>query len=124
TVRHSHPVGVRTTVRTPLSAAARRRHRHVAPAVSGTRCRSRTVATARPRGTRLSIARLRGLAAVAIPKRVVFGAADDVFSADTPAQTAARIGAPAPTLIPAGRHLTMISDPGRVAAAFAALTGT
>ena len=82
------------------------------------------MATARPRGTRLSIARLRGLAAVAIPKRVVFGAADDVFSADTPAQTAARIGAPAPTLIPAGRHLTMISDPGRAAAAIAALTGT
>src|SRR2546421_2412276 len=72
----------------------------------------------------LSIARLRGLAAVAIPKRVVFGAADDVFSVDTPAQTAARIGAPAPTLIPAGRHLTMISDPGRVAAVIAALTGT
>ena len=72
----------------------------------------------------LSIARLRGLAAVAIPKRVVFGAVDDVFSADTPAQTAARIGAPAPTLIPAGRHLTMISDPGRAAAAIAALTGT
>ena len=54
--------------------------------------------------------------------RVVFGAADSVFSADTPARTATRIGAPAPTLIPDARHLTMISDPDRVAAAIGSLT--
>jgi pimeloyl-ACP methyl ester carboxylesterase len=71
----------------------------------------------------LSVPRLRQLATVAVPKRVVFGAADSVFSTDTPAQTADRIGAPAPTLIPAARHLTMISDPDRVASAVSSLTG-
>jgi pimeloyl-ACP methyl ester carboxylesterase len=70
----------------------------------------------------LSVSRLQQLATVAIPKRVVFGAGDSVFSADTPAQTAARIGAPPPTRIPDARHLTMISDPDRVAAAIGALT--
>ena len=70
----------------------------------------------------LPVARVGLLAAVAIPKRVVFGADDSVFSADTPAETAARIGAPAPTLIPAARHLTMISDPDQVAAAISSLT--
>jgi pimeloyl-ACP methyl ester carboxylesterase len=69
----------------------------------------------------LSVSRLSGLAALPIPKRVVFGAGDGVFDPGTPAQTAARIGAPAPTLIPDARHLTMISDPDGVAAAIRAV---
>jgi pimeloyl-ACP methyl ester carboxylesterase len=69
----------------------------------------------------LSELRLSELAALPMPKAVVFGAEDPVFSADSAAQTAARIGAPAPTLIPKGRHLTLISDPGPVAEAVLAL---
>lgn len=61
------------------------------------------------------------LAAVRIPTSVVFGARDDVFSAETPEQTARRIGAPPPTLIPEARHLTLISHPRQVAAAVEAL---
>jgi pimeloyl-ACP methyl ester carboxylesterase len=57
------------------------------------------------------------LASVALPKQVVFGAQDDVFSRDTPQQTARRIGAPPPVLIPGARHLTMISSPQAVATA-------
>ncbi|MGY4745245.1 alpha/beta fold hydrolase [Streptomyces sp. ATMOS53] len=64
------------------------------------------------------------LAAVHIPKSVVFGAQDDVFSKQTPQQTARRIGAPPPTLIPGARHLTMISSPRQVAAAVEALANT
>ncbi|MEU1629955.1 alpha/beta hydrolase [Streptomyces sp. NPDC020096] len=67
------------------------------------------------------LARLRG---VDLPKAVVFGARDDVFSRQTPTRTAARIGAPAPTVIPRARHLTMISDPAAVAAAVEALAAT
>ncbi|MFE2064416.1 alpha/beta fold hydrolase [Streptomyces sp. NPDC059467] len=63
------------------------------------------------------------LAALRIPKSVVFGAQDDVFSKNTPQQTARRIGAPSPTLIPRARHLTMISSPHEVAAAVEALAG-
>ncbi|MER7690373.1 alpha/beta hydrolase [Streptomyces sp. NPDC097610] len=61
------------------------------------------------------------LAALHIPKSVVFGAQDDVFSSQTPQQTARRIGAPTPTLIPRARHLTMISNPRDVATAVEAL---
>jgi pimeloyl-ACP methyl ester carboxylesterase len=61
-------------------------------------------------------AQLDALRALQIPKSVVFGAADPQYSAATPAKVAARIGAPAPTLV-AGRHLTMISAPQQVAAA-------
>ncbi|MGW5235199.1 alpha/beta fold hydrolase [Streptomyces nodosus] len=61
--------------------------------------------------------RVARLAALELPKAVVFGAQDDVFSWRTPEQTARRIGAPPPTLIPGARHLTMISDPDAVAAA-------
>lgn len=61
------------------------------------------------------------LAALHIPKSVVFGAQDDVFSKQTPQQTARRIGAPSPTLIPGARHLTMISSPRQVAAAVEAV---
>jgi pimeloyl-ACP methyl ester carboxylesterase len=56
-----------------------------------------------------------------VPAAVVFGADDDLFSKDAPAQTADRIGAPPATLIPGGRHLTMISDPVAVATATEAL---
>ncbi|MGW5661295.1 alpha/beta fold hydrolase [Streptomyces sp. NPDC003758] len=61
------------------------------------------------------------LDALRIPKSVVFGAQDDVFSQLTPQETARRIGAPPPTLIPRARHLTMISSPQEVAAAVEAL---
>ncbi|MFF0156916.1 alpha/beta fold hydrolase [Streptomyces sp. NPDC005263] len=64
------------------------------------------------------------LAAVRIPKSVVFGAQDGMFSTQTPQQTARRIGAPPPILIPRARHLTMISNPCQVAAAVEALAGT
>ncbi|MBP2054319.1 pimeloyl-ACP methyl ester carboxylesterase [Streptomyces griseochromogenes] len=61
------------------------------------------------------------LSALRIPKSVVFGARDDVFSAQTPQQTARRIGAPPPTLIPDARHLTLVSHPRQVAVAVEAL---
>ncbi|HEX2314620.1 MAG TPA: alpha/beta hydrolase [Thermomonospora sp.] len=64
------------------------------------------------------VALLRG---TGVPASVVFGADDDVFSADTPAETAARVGAPPPTLVPGARHLPMISHPDTVAAAVRAL---
>jgi pimeloyl-ACP methyl ester carboxylesterase len=60
---------------------------------------------------------LAGLKTLPLPKRVVFGARDPVFDAAAPAETAVRIGAPAPVLIPGARHLTMISNPAEVAAA-------
>jgi pimeloyl-ACP methyl ester carboxylesterase len=69
----------------------------------------------------LSTQRLSGLARTGIPTSVVFGAQDGVFPAGTPQQTAQRVGAPTPLLIPAARHLTMISDPGPVAGAVEAL---
>jgi pimeloyl-ACP methyl ester carboxylesterase len=69
----------------------------------------------------LDAGRLAMLRAVAVPKAVVFGAMDGVFTKDTAAQTARRIGAPPPTLIPGARHLTMISSPRAVAAAVEAL---
>jgi len=65
--------------------------------------------------------RLAGLARLPMPKAVVFGAEDDVFPDGTPAQTATRIGAPTPLIIPAARHLTMVSDPDPVAEATLAL---
>lgn len=71
----------------------------------------------------LSRAELSRLAATGIPASVVFGADDSGFSHNSPAETARRIGAPAPTLIPNARHLTLISDPGPVAAAIDALAG-
>ncbi|MEV5574749.1 alpha/beta hydrolase [Spirillospora sp. NPDC052269] len=61
--------------------------------------------------------RLDQLRTVNIPKSVVFGANDFVFSKSTPAETAARIGAPPPTLIPRAQHMAFISDPGVVATA-------
>lgn len=69
----------------------------------------------------VSVQRLTGLRAVRVPKAVVFGANDGVFSKNAAARTAGRIGAPPPTLIRGARHLTMISSPDAVAAAVEAL---
>lgn len=69
----------------------------------------------------LPASRLAGLRSVNLPKSVVFGGKDDVFSPQTPTQTADRIGAPPPTIIPNAKHLTMISNPDQVAAAIRAL---
>ena len=75
-------------------------------------------ASMRPSGIGLDPHRIAQLRDVAIPKAVVFGAGDtDGFEPNAPTRTAARIGAPPPTLIPGARHLTMISSPGAVAAA-------
>lgn len=69
----------------------------------------------------LPASRLAQLRSVNLPKSVVFGGKDDVFSPGTAAQTADRIGAPPPTIIPDAKHLTMISNPQEVAAAIRAL---
>ena len=61
--------------------------------------------------------RLARISGLPLPKAVVFGAQDTVFSPDSPMKTAQTIGAAAPTLIPGARHLTMISNPEAVAAA-------
>jgi pimeloyl-ACP methyl ester carboxylesterase len=65
--------------------------------------------------------RLTGLRSTGVPKAVVYGAEDHVFAKDSAAQTARRIGAPDPTLIPGARHLTLISAPSQVAQAVEAL---
>jgi len=65
----------------------------------------------------LPAARLAALTRVAVPKKVIFGAEDDVFSRSSPYDTAKLIGAPAPAVIPGARHLSFISHPGQVAAA-------
>ncbi|HEV2345535.1 MAG TPA: alpha/beta hydrolase [Actinocrinis sp.] len=64
---------------------------------------------------------LAALASLPVPKSVVFGADDSAYTQDTPQQTAARIGAPQPTVIPAARHLTPVNSPAAVAAAIEAL---
>jgi pimeloyl-ACP methyl ester carboxylesterase len=69
----------------------------------------------------LPAARLAALARVPVPKAVIFGSADDVFSRTAPYETAKRIGAPAPVIVPGARHLSFISHPAQVAAAIAAL---
>ena len=69
----------------------------------------------------LPAARLAALTRVAVPKKVVFGAEDDVFSRSSPYDTAKLIGAPAPTIIPGARHLSFISHPDQVAAAIVTL---
>ncbi len=68
----------------------------------------------------LTEAQLDRLRASSLPKSVVFGVDDPQYSRAAPAQVAARIGAPAPTIVP-GRHLTMISSPRQVAAAIRVL---
>jgi pimeloyl-ACP methyl ester carboxylesterase len=69
----------------------------------------------------LSAGRVALLRGVALPKTVVYGAEDHVFARASAAQTAQRIGAPPPTLIPGARHLTMISSPAEVAQAIETL---
>ena len=61
--------------------------------------------------------RLADLARLRVPKAVVFGADDDVFSRSSPYETATRIGAPPPVIIPGARHLSLISHPVQVALA-------
>ena len=68
----------------------------------------------------MTSAEFRQLRAADVPKRVVVGA-DDPQLGQAAARVAARIGAPAPVIVP-GRHLTMISAPRQVAAAIEALT--
>ncbi|WP_246508130.1 alpha/beta fold hydrolase [Actinocrinis puniceicyclus] len=66
----------------------------------------------------LSTTQLGRLAALSrVPKAVVFGADDPEYDPGAAAGTAARIGAPAPTLIPSARHLTPVSSPAAVTAA-------
>jgi pimeloyl-ACP methyl ester carboxylesterase len=63
----------------------------------------------------LSARQLARLAALgAVPKAVVFGADDPEYEPGAAARTAAMIGAPAATLIPAARHLTPVSSPAAV----------
>jgi len=69
----------------------------------------------------LPATRLAALAGLNVPKAVIFGAEDKVFSHSSPYNTARLIGAPAPTVIPGARHLAMISHPRRVAAVLTAL---
>jgi pimeloyl-ACP methyl ester carboxylesterase len=63
--------------------------------------------------------RLAQLRELPIRKSVVFGALDR--NGGNPTETAARIGAPPPTLIPGANHLTPISSPAQVAAAVNAM---
>ncbi|MGW6276752.1 alpha/beta fold hydrolase [Kribbella sp. NPDC055071] len=63
--------------------------------------------------------RLAKLRDLPIPKSVVFGSLDT--SGGNATETATRIGAPAPTLIPNANHLTPISSPTAVAAAINAM---
>jgi pimeloyl-ACP methyl ester carboxylesterase len=65
----------------------------------------------------LSESRLTLLRGIDLPKAVVYGADDHVFAKTSAADTARRVGAPPPTLIPGARHLTMISSPAEVARA-------
>jgi pimeloyl-ACP methyl ester carboxylesterase len=59
------------------------------------------------------------LRAEGLPARVIAGADDPQLPRSAAARAAARIGAPRPVMVP-GRHLTMISSPGQVAAAIRA----
>ncbi len=59
------------------------------------------------------VARIAGLH---LPAAVIFGAEDGQYSTNSASETAQRIGAPPPTLIPNAHHLPFISDPDAVAA--------
>jgi pimeloyl-ACP methyl ester carboxylesterase len=72
-------------------------------------------------GPGLPAARLAQLAGTCLPKSVVFGAEDSMFAMDAPENVAARIGAPAPTVIANAHHLSFIAQPQAVAAAVEAL---
>ena len=69
------------------------------------------------------VPQLERLRAAPFPRLVVFGGADDTFSKQSPYETAGRIGAPRPTVIPDAAHLTPVNSPGQVAAAVDALGG-
>ncbi|HEV2634598.1 MAG TPA: alpha/beta hydrolase [Actinocrinis sp.] len=69
----------------------------------------------------LPVSSLVDIARLPMPKSVVYGAQDPEYEPGSAQQTAARIGAPAPTLIPGARHLTMVSSPAAVAAAVESL---
>ncbi|GAA1967313.1 alpha/beta hydrolase [Catenulispora subtropica] len=68
-------------------------------------------------GPGLPESRVAQLTGVCLPKAVVFGKHDDVFPANAGSTVAARIGAPAPTVIDGAHHLSFISHPAVVAAA-------
>ena len=72
----------------------------------------------------LPAARLSELTRVPVPKMVIFGSDDDVFSRSAPYETARRIGAPGPVVIPGARHLSFISHPRQVAVAILAISHT
>jgi pimeloyl-ACP methyl ester carboxylesterase len=67
----------------------------------------------------VSADRLAKLHDLPVPTSVVFGSLDTNGGSAT--ETATRIGAPPPTLIPGAKHLTMISSPDAVAPAIDAL---
>ena len=71
----------------------------------------------------MTSAQLAQFKASPLPKRVVYGADDPQLSATAAARAASRIGAPAPVAVP-GRHLTMISSPGPLAAAIGAFAAS
>lgn len=66
-------------------------------------------------------ARLTQLAGLCLSKAVTFGAEDSMFPAGAPYSVAARIGAPAPAIVPGAHHLSLISHPAAVAASVEAL---
>jgi pimeloyl-ACP methyl ester carboxylesterase len=65
----------------------------------------------------VTAAELGRIRSPALPARVVFGAEDVEYRSEAPVVTAARIGAPPPTLIPRCGHLSLWSHPHEVAAA-------
>ncbi|HET9654656.1 MAG TPA: alpha/beta hydrolase [Kineosporiaceae bacterium] len=69
----------------------------------------------------LPVVTLQQLRSAPFPRSVVYGAQDPVFDAGSAQRTADTIGAGRAELIPQARHLTMISDPGPVAAAIETL---
>jgi pimeloyl-ACP methyl ester carboxylesterase len=71
----------------------------------------------------MTTAQLAQLKAGPLPKRVIYGEDDSQLSAAAAARTASQIGAPAPVAVP-GRHLTMISSPGQLAAAIRAFAAS
>ena len=70
--------------------------------------------------TAMTPAQFAALKASDVPKLVVAGASDPQVPHPDAALTARRIGAQAPVYVP-GRHLTMISSPGQVAASIDSL---
>jgi pimeloyl-ACP methyl ester carboxylesterase len=61
---------------------------------------------------------------ISIPREVIFGADDQEFAPETPAQIAGFIGAPAPVLITGAGHISMWAQPERVAQALFGFIGS